>query len=161
MINNDLMIYDEENLKSKIYIVRGVQVMLDFDLAAIYVYETKRFNEQVKNNIERFDDDFRFQLTEWEFKNMMSKFSTSSWGGTRKRPFAFTELGVYSLMTVLKGDLAVTQSKKLLRLFKKLKDYAIQIQNVLPSSEIQILSIQTQNNTEDIRQIKQQITEGF
>ena len=157
MVNNDLMIYDEEDLKSKIYIVRGVQVMLDFDLAAIYGYETKRFNEQVKNNIERFDDDFRFQLTEWEFKNLMSKISTSSWGGTRKRPFAFTELGVYSLMTVLKGDLAVTQSKKLLRLFKKLKDYAIQIQNVLPSSEIQILSIQTQNNTEDIRQIKQQM----
>ncbi len=59
---------DEEYLMSKIYIIRGVQVMLDFDLAAIYGYTTTRFNEQVKNNIERFDDDFRFQLTELEFK---------------------------------------------------------------------------------------------
>jgi hypothetical protein len=72
---------NEEYLMSKIYIIRGVQVMLDFDLAAIYGYTTTRFNEQVKNNIERFDDDFRFQLTELEFKNLMSNFSTSSWGG--------------------------------------------------------------------------------
>ena len=89
---------NEEYLMSKIYIVRGVQVMLDFDLAAIYGYTTKRFNEQVKNNIERFDDDFRFQLTELEFKNLMSKISISSWGGKRKCPYAFTELGIYSLM---------------------------------------------------------------
>ena len=87
----------------------------------------------------------------------MSKFSTSSWGGTRKRPYAFTELGIYSLMMVLKGDLAVKQSKKLIRLFKKLKDFAFQIQNVLPSTELQALAIQTQNNSEDIRQIKQQM----
>jgi len=146
---------DEEYLMSKIYIIRGVQVMLDFDLAAIYGYTTTRFNEQVKNNIERFDDDFRFQLTELEFKNLMSKISTSSWGGKRKRPYAFTELGIYSLMMVLKGDLAVKQSKTLIRLFKKLKDLAIQIQNVLPSVELQALTLQTQNNTEDIRQIKQ------
>jgi ORF6N domain. len=157
MADNDLMIYDENDLKSKIYIIRGVQVMLDFDLAKIYGYSTMRFNEQVKNNIERFDDDFRFQLTDFEFKNLISKFSISRWGGTRKCPYAFTELGIYSLMTVLKGDLAVTQSKKLLRLFKKLKDFAIQIQNVLPNAEIQTLALQTQNNTEDIRQIKQQM----
>ena len=165
---------NEEYLMSKIYIVRGVQVMLDFDLAAIYGYTTKRFNEQVKNNIERFDDDFRFQLTELEFKNLMSKISTSSsagskddnlrskistssWGGTRYLPYAFTELGIYSLMMVLKGDLAVKQSKTLIRLFKKLKDFAIQIQNVLPSAELQVLALQTQNNTEDIRQMKQQM----
>jgi hypothetical protein len=148
---------NEEYLMSKIYIIRGVQVMLDFDLAAIYGYTTTRFNEQVKNNIERFDDDFRFQLTEFEFKNLMSKFSTSSWGGKRKCPYAFTELGIYSLMMVLKGDLAVKQSKTLIRLFKKLKDFAIQIQNVLPSAELQVLALQTQNNTEDIRQMKQQM----
>lgn len=85
MADNDLMIYDEDDLKSKIYIIRGVQVMLDFDLAKIYGYSTMRFNEQVKNNIERFDDDFRFQLTDFEFKNLISKFSISRWGGTRKR----------------------------------------------------------------------------
>ncbi|MBR6878517.1 MAG: ORF6N domain-containing protein [Bacteroidales bacterium] len=157
MEENGLVVLTEEYLMSKIYIVRGVQVMLDADLAAIYGYTTARFNEQVKNNIERFDDDFRFQLTDLEFKNLMSKFSTSSWGGTRKSPYAFTELGIYSLMMVLKGDLAVKQSKKLIRLFKKLKDFAIQIQNVLPSTELQALAIQTQNNSEDIRKIKQQM----
>ena len=71
MAENDLMIYDEDDLKSKIYIIRGVQVMLDFDLAKIYGYETKRFNEQVKNNIERFDDDFRFQLTKIEYEEIL------------------------------------------------------------------------------------------
>ena len=152
-----LVVLTEAYLMSKIYIIRDVQVMLDADLAEIYGYSTSRFNEQVKNNIERFDDDFRFQLTETEFKSLMSKFSTSNRGGTRNLPYAFTELGIYSLMMVLKGDLAVRQSKKLIRLFKKLKDFAAQIQNVLPSSELQILAIQTQNNTEDISQIKQQM----
>ena len=157
MENNNLSIYDDDYLKSKIYIIRGVQVMLDADLAEIYGYTTKRFNEQVKNNIERFDEDFRFQLDKTEYENLKSKISTSSWGGVRKRPYAFTELGIYSLMMVLKGDLAVSQSKKLLRLFKKLKDIAIQMQNVLPTTEMQLLAIQTQHNTEDIRQIKQKV----
>ena len=107
MKNNNLSIYDDDYLKSKIYIIRGAQVMLDADLAEIYGYSTMRLNEQVKNNIERFDDDFRFQLTDYEFKNLISKFSISRWGGTRKLPYAFTELGIYSLMMVLEGDLAV------------------------------------------------------
>ena len=157
MENNELSIYDENYLKSKIYIIRGVQVMIDADLADIYGYTTKNFNRQVKNNIERFDDDFRFQLTDTEVENLRCKNCTSSWGGVRYNPYAFTELGIYTLMTVLKGELAVNQSKKLLRLFKKLKDFAIQMQNVLPSTEMQILAIQTQHNTEDIRQIKQRV----
>ena len=157
MENDVLSIYDEDYLKSKIYVIRGVQVMLDFDLAEIYGYTTTRFNEQVKNNIDRFDDDFRFQLTEWEFKNLISKFSTSRWGGTRKLPYAFTELGIYMLMSVLKGKLAVNQSKKLIRLFKRMKDFVVQMQNVLPASEIGMLAIQTRANTEDIRLIKEQM----
>lgn len=159
MKEKKLLLLNEDYLMSKIYTIRGIQVMLDVDLAAIYGYSTSRFNEQVKNNIERFDDDFRFQLTEIEFKSLMSKFSTSNRGGTRKRPYAFTELGIYSLMTVLKGDLAVSQSKKLIRLFKYLKDYAIQIQNVVPNTELQVLAIQTHNNTEDIRQIKKKMND--
>ena len=115
---NDLI-----NIENKILVIRGQQVMLDRDLAEIYGYETKRFNEQVKNNIERFDADFRFQLTDEEIYNLRSKISTSSWGGTRYKPYAFTEQGIYMLMTVLKGDLAVQQSKALIRLFKKMKQY--------------------------------------
>ena len=70
---------------------------IDFELAEIYGYTTAGFNEQVKNNIEKFDSDFMFQLTADEFKNLMSKNSTSSWGGRRKLPYAFTEQGIYML----------------------------------------------------------------
>lgn len=157
MKTEDLTLYTDNDLWSKIYTLRGVQVMLDFDLAAIYGYETRRFNEQVKNNIERFDETFRFQLTDSEFRNLMSKFSTSSWGGTRKLPYAFTEEGIYMLMAVLKGDLAVSQSKKLIKLFKQMKDFIIQRQNVLPGPELVKLSMQTQSNTEEIQKIKQQM----
>lgn len=155
-MENEIMIHDEELLKSKIHIIRSVQVMLDFDLAAIYGYETRYFNRQVQNNRERFDDDFMFQLTEPEFKEiLMCKNFTSSWGGTRKLPYAFTEQGIYMLMTVLRGDLAVSQSKALIRIFKQMKDFIVQSQNVLSSPELLKLSIQTAQNTSDIQEIKQ------
>lgn len=157
MKTEDLTLYTDNDLWSKIYTLRGVQVMLDFDLAAIYGYETRYFNRQVNNNLARFDEDFRFQLTEEEFSNLMCKNFTSSWGGTRKLPYAFTEEGIYMLMTVLKGDLAVCQSKKLIKLFKKMKDFVIQRQNLLSSPELVKLSMQTQSNTEEIQQIKQQM----
>ena len=185
MKNNNVSIYDDDYLKSKIYIIRGVQVMLDADLADIYGYTTKAFNRQVKNNIERFDEEMRFQLTNSEYdilrcknctsnillsdcnsaitdetKVLRSKILTSKpekRGGRQYLPYVFTEQGIYMLMTVLKGDLAVDQSKKLIKLFKKMKDFFVQFQNVLPESEIRILAIQTQHNTEDIRQIKQRV----
>lgn len=123
-MENGIAIHNSEWIKDKIYTIRGEQVMLDFELAEIYGYETKRFNEQVKHNIERFDEDFRFQLTDEEFNTILrSKFSTSSWGGTRYKPYAFTEQGIYMLMTVLKGELAVTQSKMLIRMFKEMKHF--------------------------------------
>ena len=112
----DFSLIDENFLKSRIYMVRGVKVMLDSDLAEIYGYDKKVFNQQVKNNIEKFDDDFRFQLDRNELANLISlhpasdlksKFLTSSWGGLRKMPFAFTEQGIYMLMTVLKGERAI------------------------------------------------------
>ena len=163
MDKNGLSIYDDDYLKSKIYNIRGKQVMLDFDLAKIYGYETKNFNRQVKNNIERFDDDFRFQLTDDEVTQLsrckIFTLNTGRGSNIKYNPYAFTEQGIYMLMTVLKGELAVSQSKKLIRLFKKMKDFIVQLQNVLPDSEIRMLAIQTQNNTEDIRQIKQQVND--
>lgn len=148
-------------IEKKIYVIRGVQVMLDFDLAEIYGYETRDFNKQVKNNIERFDEDFRFQLTQEEFDeiNLMWKISTSSWGGTRKLPYAFTEQGIYMLMTVLRGDLAVSQSKALIRIFKQMKDIIIQSQNILSSPELVKLSLQTTENTRQIAQTKKDVEE--
>lgn len=131
----EILVIDELTLQSKIHIVRGQKVMLDFELAEIYGYTTKRFNEQIKNNIERFDKDFRFKLTREEVENLRSKNSTSSWGGSRYLPYAFTEQGIYMLMTVLKGDLAIRQSKALIRTFKRMKDYIIENQGLIGERE--------------------------
>lgn len=106
-MEKEILIHNEIDLKNKIYVIRGVQVMLDSDLAEIYGYETKRFNEQVKNNIERFDDDFRFQLTDEEVEYLRSNFSTTNISSmSRSNPYAFTEQGIYMLMTVLRGRTA-------------------------------------------------------
>ena len=123
-MENEISILEENSIRSKIHVIRGQQVMLDFDLAQIYGYETKNFNRQVKNNIERFDSDFMFQLSNTEMEEILRcKNFTSNWGGTRYNPYAFTEQGIYMLMTVLKGDLAVTQSKMLIRTFKEMKHF--------------------------------------
>lgn len=112
----------EEVLKTKILIIRGQQVMLDSDLAEIYGYTTKAFNQQVRNNLGKFDDDFRFQLT-WDEAEECSRsknFTLNPKGqgsNIKYRPWCFTESGIYMLMTVLKGDLATRQSKALMPIF--------------------------------------------
>ena len=156
----DFSLIDENFLKSRIYTIRGLKVMLDADLAEIYGYEKKVFNQQVKNNIEKFDADFRFQLNREDFTNLTSdfrtsdlksKFLTSSWGGLRKMPFAFTEQGIYMLMTVLKGEQATAQSKALIRLFKQMKDYIVaENQQLLGNAGIAEIAAQTVQNTRDI-----------
>ena len=130
MEKKNLAIHSVDDFKGKIYTIRGVQVMLDSDLAEIYGYATKDFNRQVKNNIERFDEDFRFQLTEDEVKlvSRCKNFTLNEQGKGRGHnfkynPYVFTEQGIYMLMTVLKGDLAVVQSKMLIRLFREMKDF--------------------------------------
>ena len=151
---------DENFLKSRIYTIRGAKVMLDADLAEIYGYETRFFNRQVKNNIERFAEDFRFQLTEKELQNLMCKKCTSSWGGVRKLPYAFTEQGIYMLMTVLKGDLAVRQSMALIRLFKQMKDYIVaENKQLLENDGIAQIALQTSQNTRDIAEHSADIRE--
>ena len=129
MNKNDIILIDENVIKNKIYYIREQYVMIDSQLAEIYGYTTKRFNEQVKNNIERFDSDFMFQLSDEEVIELSrSNFSTTIQtkgvkGGRVYKPYAFTEQGIYMLMTVLKGEKAVEQSKQLIRIFKKMKDY--------------------------------------
>lgn len=147
----------EENFKNLIYEVRGQQVMLDTDLAQIYGYSTKAFNQQVKNNIEKFDADFMFQLTKNEQDEILrSKFLTLEQGKFSKYlPYAFTEQGIYMLMTVLKGDLATRQSKALIRTFKKMKDYIVQNQPLLGQREILQLSLQTAQNSSEISTIRE------
>ena len=164
------MITSIDNLQDKLYLIRGVQVMLDKDLAQIYGYSVKAFNQQVKNNIEKFAEDFRFQLTDEEVQglsrskistlnndmnDLRSKFLTANISPKiRSNPYAFTEQGIYMLMTVLKGELATKQSIALIRLFKQMKDFILQRQNLLSSPELLQLSLQTAENTKDIQHIK-------
>lgn len=104
-------------IQSKIYEIRGQKVMLDFDLAELYQVETRRLNEAVKRNIKRFPDDFMFQLNGDEWKNLKSQFATSSWGGTRKLPYAFTEQGLAMLSGVLNSDIAIQVNINIMRAF--------------------------------------------
>ncbi|WP_295071137.1 ORF6N domain-containing protein [uncultured Fibrobacter sp.] len=154
------------------YTIRGVKVMLDADLAEIYGYSTSAFNQQVKNNIEKFDDDFRFQLTKEELsrcKNCILKMDSDVKSSSKSKifilnngergsnikflPFAFTEQGIYMLMTVLKGKQATAQSKALIRLFKQMKDYIAAENAPDVSAGMVALATQTSQNTRDIAEI--------
>ena len=162
-VSAEIAVINERTIRDKIYMVRGVQVMLDFELAEIYGYTTSRFNEQVSNNIEKFEgDDFCFYLTQDEFKdlkNLISKKSTSSWGGRRKPPRAFTESGLYMLMTVLRGELATKQSRALIRIFRAMKDYIVDTQGLAAQRDLLRLSFQTTQNTEAIKNVQSILTE--
>ena len=151
-LENEILIQNSEQLKDKIYLIRGVQVMLDSDLAEIYGYSTKAFNQQVKNNLEKFDEDFMFQLTKEEYDSILrSSFLTLEQGKYSKYlPYAFTEQGVYMLMTVLKGELATKQSKTLVRLFKQMKDYVVENQQVVSQRDFLRLSLQTADNAQNL-----------
>ena len=151
---------DERSIRGKIYIVRGVQVMLDFDLAEIYGYTTKAFNQQVKRNVAKFPDDFMFTLTREEIEelsrsqNVTSIQTTGVKGGRAYLPTAFTESGVYMLMTILKSEIATRQSIVLIRTFRAMKDYIIENQPLLGQRELLRLSLQTSENTQSIQGIQ-------
>ncbi len=152
-----------EQMENLIYVIRGQKVMLDVDLARIYGYETKAFNQQVKRNIEKFDADFMFQLTKEEgdaflrSQNVTLNKSGNLQGQHIKYlPYAFTEHGIYMLMTVLKGELATKQSKTLIRLFKGMKDY-ISSNTLINADDFLKLSIQTNENTSAIARIEKEM----
>lgn len=111
------------NIQPMIRVIRDCQVMLDSDLATLYGVETRRLNEQVKRNIERFPDDFMFQLRKDEFDNLMSQNATSSWGGNRKLPYAFTEQGIAMLSSVLKSKTAVEVNIRIMRAFISMRRF--------------------------------------
>ena len=118
-------------LMNKIYIIRGQKVMLDRDLAALYQVETRRLNEQVIRNKLRFPADFMFRLTKKEFENLMSQFATSSWGGTRKLPLAFTEQGVAMLSSVLNSETAIRVNIRIIRVFTKMRELLLTHKDIL------------------------------
>lgn len=121
---DELVVQDE--ISGKILTLRGVQVMLDRDLAELYQVENRVLNQAVKRNIERFPEDFMFQLTKDEFENLISQFVISNLGhgGIRKMPYAFTEEGVYMLATVLNSKVAVQTNIAIIRTFKKLREFS-------------------------------------
>lgn len=113
----------EETILEKIYSIRGLRVMLDRDLAEMYSVETSYLNRAVKRNFTRFPDDFMFQLSTEEFKNLIFQIGISStWGGPRKLPYAFTELGVAMLSSVLNSETAIQVNIQIIRLFTKMKE---------------------------------------
>lgn len=167
-MKNEIAIVDEQSLRNKIYVIRGQQVMLDFDLAEIYGFTVSAFNQQVKRNAQRFPDDFLFELSHEEMtelsksQNVISIQTAGVKGGRSKPIKAFTEAGVYMLMTVLKGELAIEQSKILIRLFKSMKDYLIENQPLISQKsyvalveKVEAQSAQVQKNAENIENIKE------
>ncbi len=141
---NKIEILTEEKVLNKIYLIRDKKVMLDRDLAEMYGVLTKRLNEQVKRNLKRFPEDFMFQLTEEELKNWMSQFATSnfssnlksqiatsSYGGSRKLPYVFTEQGVAMLSSVLNSDIAIEVNIKIIRIFTKMRELLITNKDIL------------------------------
>jgi len=111
-----------ENITGLIYLIRGKKIMLDRDLAALYNVETKRLKEQVKRNIERFPEDFMFEVSKKEYENLRSQIATSSWGGSRYMPMAFTEQGVAMLSSVLHSKIAIQVNIQIMRAFNKLRE---------------------------------------
>ena len=112
-------------IQGKIYTLRDQQVMLDVDLATLYGVKTMRLNETVKRNIKRFPPDFMFQLTKAEAEGLISQFAISSWGGTRKLPYAFTEQGVAMLSGLLNSDIAIEVNIAIMRAFVFMRQYAL------------------------------------
>jgi len=161
--HKEIVVINEDTIKNKIYCIRNQKIMLDFDLAEIYGYETRAFNQQVKRNYEKFDDDFMFQLTDEEVyklsrsQNVTLNKGTGRGSNIKYNPYAFTEQGIYMLMTVLRGELAVKQSKALIRMFKQMKDFIIENQDFIGSKELVQLAIQTSQNIKDIEEIKSQM----
>jgi len=119
------IIISEQNIQNKIYTIRGMQVMLDRDLAELYQVETRRLNEQVKRNINRFPEDFMFQLSSTEFEDWKSQIAISNADkmGLRRAPYAFTEQGVSMLSSVLKSKIAVDISVKIIRTFVNMRNF--------------------------------------
>ncbi len=142
-------IVPQETIENRIHLLRGKKVMIDHDLAALYGVTTGNFNKAVQRNIDRFPEDFMFQLTRDELKNLIFQFGTSRWGGIRKLPYAFTDYGVAMLSGVLNSDRAVTVNIQIMRAFVRIRNL------VADNSEVRkaIVNIEKRLNVHD-RQIQ-------
>jgi hypothetical protein len=137
-----------EIIMNQIYYIREHKVMLDKDLAQLYQVTTGNFNKAVQRNLKRFPEDFMFQLTKDEFKNLMFQNGISSWGGTRKLPYAFTEQGVAMLSGILNSDRAINVNIQIMRVFTNIRKMLID--NTELRLAIEKLVTKTENNTKNI-----------
>jgi hypothetical protein len=151
-------ILEEQKILNRICLIRGQKVMLDKDLAEMYGVETKQLKRQVKRNMDRFPKDFMFTLTSKEVANLRSQIGTSSWGGTRYIPMVFTEQGVAMLSSVLSSSTAIQVNINIIRVFTKLREYALTHKDILMKlvqleKEVNLNNRKTETNTQDILNI--------
>ncbi|MFM7594921.1 MAG: ORF6N domain-containing protein [Flavobacteriales bacterium] len=140
-----------EHIKNSILEIRGFKVILDFELAKMYQVETKYLKRTVKNNLKRFPSDFMFELSEVEWQNLRCKFSTSSWGGQRYAPFAFTEQGIAMLSGLLNSDIAIEMNIAIMRAFVMMRQWALNHQEL--SEKLTALEQQYGEKFKDIEQV--------
>lgn len=142
-------------IERRIFLIRGQKVMLDSDLAELYQVETKALNRAVQRNVNRFPKDFMLQLTSEEFKNLKYQFGTSSWGGKRKLPYVFTELGVAMLSSVLNSEKAIQMNVFILRAFMKLREMLSTHKDL--AEKIEVLEKEQREQGKDISLISKAI----
>lgn len=160
---HSLLIIPDEVVISKIYLIRDQKVLLAADLADLYKVETKRLNEQVRRNPDRFPEDFMFQLTREEAENLKSHFATSSWGGRRTLPYAFTEHGVLMLSSVLSSERAVQVNIRIMRIYTRIREMLLTHKDIL--NKVELLEKSTAKQSADISLIfdylKQLVTQKY
>jgi hypothetical protein len=145
------IVVNESLVISKIYMIRGHKVMLDEDLAEMYGTETRTLNQQIKRNADRFPEDFMFQLTSDEYELLKSQNATSSWGGRRKLPNAFTEHGVLMLSSVLNSQTAIQVNIKIMRVYTKLRQMLLTNKDIL--LKLEQLEKQVSQNSKEIQAV--------
>ena len=156
-MSEDLMI-----VQNLIYEIRGQKVMLDSDLAKLYQVETKVLNQAVRRNIKRFPEDFMFQLDNKEFANLKSQIVTSSWGGRRTPPLAFTEEGIAMLSSVLHSDVAIAANISILRAFVKVREYLLMVSTVSAEvkelrAKVDLLAMQQEENLGAVNDLSEDV----
>ena len=138
-------------IKNSIHEIRGKRVILDYELAKMYEVETKYLKRTVRNHLKRFPSDFMFELSAEEWQNLRCNFSTSSWGGKRYLPFAFTEQGVAMLSGLLNSDLAIEMNIAIMRAFVLMREWAFTYQEL--AERIASLEKQHGKRFDDIEQV--------
>lgn len=147
----------DEIIMNQIYYIRGQKVMLDKDLAELYDVTTGNLNKAVKRNIKRFPNDFLFQLTTKEFENLIFQIGISSWGGTRRMPYAFTEQGVAMLSGILSSDRAIAVNIQIMRIFTRIRQMLSD--NTELKLEIEKIKKKMDNHDKNIEQVFQYLDE--